>query len=117
VHESLKDSEKLDFNSKNFRYVTMSFASVMNRVQAGDRLYLRSLSQAKPSESPASLEEDFPSLNADFCLPNVLAYVEQNKFSSVLRISGKVNMWLHYDVRLTLPLFSQFLHNGYTMGD
>lgn len=99
VHECPEDTEKMDFNSKNFRYVTDSFGAVMSRVEAGGRLYLRSLSRAKPSESPANIEEDYPSLAADFVLPTELDYVRQHLFSSVLRISGRVNMWLHYDVR------------------
>ncbi|KAF7547296.1 hypothetical protein G7046_g9050 [Stylonectria norvegica] len=98
VHECQLDTEKLDFNSKNFRYVTESFKSFMDKAQAGKRLYLRSLSEEKPSESPANVDEDFPSLTADFVIPKELEYVKEHLFSSVLRISGRVNMWLHYDV-------------------
>ncbi|KOS19531.1 tRNA wybutosine-synthesizing protein 4 [Escovopsis weberi] len=88
----------MDFTSKNFSYVTESFGSVMERVRSGARLYLRSLSHEKPSEMPAQIEDDFPSLAADFSLPPELDYVTKGKFSSVLRVSGRVNMWLHYDV-------------------
>lgn len=98
VHECHKDTEKMDFNSKNFQYVTDTFANIMDRIQQGGRLYLRSLSNAKPSESPANIEEDFPTLAQDFCLPRELEFVRKNLFSSILRISGRVNMWLHYDV-------------------
>ncbi|KAM4066960.1 cupin-like domain-containing protein [Hirsutella rhossiliensis] len=98
VHECHRDTEKMDFNSKNFRYVRDSFEAVMAKMQAGGRLYLRSLSHRKPSEQPANLEEDFPRLAEDFCLPPELNYVSRNLFSSVLRVSGRVNMWLHYDV-------------------
>lgn len=98
MHECQADTEKLDFNSKNFRYVTETFKSFMARAETGGRLYLRSLSQEKPSEAPANVEEDFPGLAQDFNLPPELQYVKEHLFSSILRISGRVNMWLHYDV-------------------
>lgn len=88
----------MDFKSKNFQYITDTFASIMTRIEAGGKLYLRSLSTSKPSESPAKLEEDFPDLAVDFKLPREVAFVKENLFSSILRISGRVNMWLHYDV-------------------
>ncbi len=93
----------MDFNAKNFRYVTDDFGNIMARAKNGDRLYLRSLSNDKPTEKPAKLEEDFPGLAADFILPEQLRYVKEQLFSSVLRVSGKVNMWLHYDVSFTVP--------------
>lgn len=88
----------MDFNSKNFEYVTDTFANIMAKIEAGGRLYLRSLSNAKPSEMPANIEDDFPSLAQDFDLPEEIALVKENLFSSILRVSGRVNMWLHYDV-------------------
>ncbi|VUC34533.1 unnamed protein product [Clonostachys rosea] len=98
VHESRTDTERLDFNSKNFQYVTDSFGNIMRRIQKGGRLYLRALSNSKPSERPANIKEDFPALAGDFVIPKEVGLVEENLFSSILRISGKVNMWLHYDV-------------------
>ncbi|KAH7311763.1 S-adenosyl-L-methionine-dependent methyltransferase [Stachybotrys elegans] len=98
VHECLEDTDGMDFNSKNFRYITQSFHNVMSRVQEGQRLYLRSLSQAQPSDSPANLGDDFPALAREFTLPPELEHVKDNHFSSILRVSGRVNMWLHYDV-------------------
>jgi tRNA wybutosine-synthesizing protein 4 len=100
VHECQEDTEKMDFNSKNFRYATDAFGSIMNKIDSGARLYLRSLSHSKPSELPANLEADFPELVGDFVLPNELSLVKENLFSSILRISGRVNMWLHYDVSI-----------------
>ena len=88
----------MDFNSKNFAYISTSFGKAMAEMQAGSRMYLRSLSRSKPSEEPANLEHDFPELVQDFCLPPELRYVDSSLFSSVLRISGRVSMWLHYDV-------------------
>lgn len=75
----------------------------MDKIGHGGRLYLRSLSQEKPSELPAKLDEDFPNLSADFTLPPELEYVSKNLFSSILRVSGRVNMWLHYDVSTRGP--------------
>lgn len=70
----------------------------MDQIEAGEKLYLRSLSLDKPSEQPADIARDFPSLAADFRLPAELSLVTENAHSSPLRISGPVNMWLHYDV-------------------
>ncbi|KAJ6440844.1 leucine carboxyl methyltransferase [Purpureocillium lavendulum] len=98
VHESHRDSEKMDFNSKNFDYVSDHFGKIIAQMESGARMYLRSLSRDKPSEAPANLELDFPRLAQDFCLPPELEYIRDNFFSSVLRVSGRVNMWLHYDV-------------------
>lgn len=88
----------MDFNAKNFRYVTTDFADFGQRVEKGDRLYLRALSDDMPTERPAMLSDDFPTLASDFVLPTELSLVRENIFSSVLRVSGPVNMWLHYDV-------------------
>lgn len=82
----------------------------MDKIRDGGRLYLRSLSQEKPSELPAKLDEDFPNLSADFTLPPELEYVSKNLFSSILRISGRVNMWLHYDVRTRDPSHDEERH-------
>ena len=54
----------------------------------------------RPADQPANLTEDFPELAKDFMLPVELSHVTQHQFSSVLRISGLVDMWLHYDVSL-----------------
>jgi tRNA wybutosine-synthesizing protein 4 len=101
----------MDFTAKNFKYVTTGFGEFARRAEQGDKLYLRALSQEKPSEKPAVLADDFPGLAPDFVLPTQLSLVAENLFSSVLRMSGPVNMWLHYDVSwLFLSLsFSFFL--------
>lgn len=89
----------MDFNSKNFAYVTKKFGDMMNEIENGHKLYLRALSEDRPSDQPANIKADFPQLAADFQLPDALSFVAENEFSSVLRITGPVNMWLHYDVR------------------
>ena len=95
----------MDFTTKNFRYATAEFGDFARRVGQGDKLYLRALSQEKPSEKPALLADDFPTLAPDFVLPPQLSLVEENLFSSVLRVSGSGNMWLHYDVSQFVLLF------------
>ncbi|KAI1825176.1 leucine carboxyl methyltransferase [Xylaria intraflava] len=96
VHEA--NSSTMDFNAKNFSYTTKDFASFMTDVEKGGKQYLRALSEEQPSGLPANIEADYPTLASDFQLPVELAFVKRNEFSSVLRISGRVNMWLHYDV-------------------
>ncbi|KAK3683685.1 hypothetical protein B0T22DRAFT_383634 [Podospora appendiculata] len=96
IHDSA--TQAMDFNAKNFRYVTTGFGDFTQKMAKGDRLYLRALSDEKPAEKPAMLADDFPLLAPDFVLPTQLSLVAENLFSSVLRISGPVNMWLHYDV-------------------
>lgn len=88
----------MNFQSKNFAYVTKSFGSFLDEVHAGGRQYLRSISSEQPSKMPAELAVDFPALKDDFRLPGSMALVTENAHSSPLRISGPVMMWLHYDV-------------------
>lgn len=102
----------MDFKTKNFEYSKKSFGEFIDAIERGERLYLRSLSAEKPSDTPANLERDFPTIAADFQLPPELKMVAENAHSSPLRISGPVNMWLHYDVCLsTITLNS--VSNGY----
>lgn len=51
-----------------------------------------------PSGQPANFWVDFPELASEFVLPTQLDVIRQNMHSSVLRVSGPVTMWLHYDV-------------------
>lgn len=86
----------MDFNAKNFRYTTMAFGDFAKEIQTGKRLYMRALSPDAPANQAANLDRDFPVLNTDFSLPQELVKCAENVHSSVLRISGPVNMWLHY---------------------
>lgn len=88
----------MDFNAKNFHYVKESFENAIRRAEAGHRVYLRSLSREKPMDRPANINVDFPGLASDFHLPDQMKSIQDSLFSSVLRISGRINMWLHYDV-------------------
>ena len=98
MHET--SEQHLDFQKKNFRYVTKPFGEFAEQIRQGSRQYLRSLAAEKPSARPAELGEDFPDLKPDFELPPELETVKRNAHSSPLRISGPVIMWLHYDVGL-----------------
>lgn len=92
----------MNFQAKNFSYVTKEFGRFVDDVYAGSRQYLRAISSEKPAEVPANLCADFPSLKNDFRLPPELALVANNTHSSPFRLSGPVTLWLHYDVRTFL---------------
>jgi tRNA wybutosine-synthesizing protein 4 len=99
----------MDFQAKNFSYVTKAFGDFIEQADAGARLYLRSLSSENPSQLPADIKRDFPSISNDFRLPPELAgVVIENFHSAPLRISGPVIMWLHYDVRHLLLIRSPY---------
>jgi len=95
----------MNFQTKNFRYTTKPLGQCLDEIATGSSQYLRTLSAEKPAEKPAEFASDFPELAADFILPPQLRRVSQNAHSSPLRISGPVNMWLHYDVSLLANLF------------
>lgn len=100
VHEC--SVRNMNFNVKNFRYTTMGFDDFAQEVRNGARLYLRALSADAPADQPANLAHDFPELAADFKLPEALDMCRENMHSSVLRVSGQVDMWLHYDVQANI---------------
>ena len=97
VHEAPGESF-LDFQLKNFRYVKKPFKDFVDEISQGSPQYLRSLSSENPARKPANIHVDFPELAASFKLPPHFNIVQQRMHSSVLRISGPVKMWLHYDV-------------------
>ena len=96
MHEA-KDTH-LNFQQKNFQYVTKKFQDFADQIKEGSRQYMRSLASDEPSEKPANFWVDFPELGPDFELPSEFEMVKRNMHSAVLRISGPVIMWLHYDV-------------------
>lgn len=102
----------MDFQAKNFSYVTKTFGEFIDQASNGEKLYLRSLSSSKPSELPADITTDFPSIAADFQLPPELRLVMENAHSSPLRISGPVIMWLHYDVSICYVYVSSTNNNN-----
>lgn len=93
----------MNFQLKNFQYVKKPFGKFMQEVCDGSPQYLRSLNAEKAADEPARFADDFPGLSDQFHLPPQLATVARNQHSSPLRISGPVNMWLHYDVRCIGP--------------
>ncbi|EGE81694.1 leucine carboxyl methyltransferase 2 [Blastomyces dermatitidis ATCC 18188] len=96
VHEA--SSENMNFQIKNFSYVTKEFGTFIDEIYDGSRQYLRAISSINPSERPTNLAQDFPGLQGDFHLPPELVLVSENAHSSPLRLSGPVILWLHYDV-------------------
>lgn len=96
VHQAT--TPNMDFVSKNFTYESKTFGDFLEAVNKGERQYLRSVAADKPADSPADILNDFPNIARDFILPEELSIVRENKHSCPLRISGPVNMWLHYDV-------------------
>ncbi|MCJ1311948.1 tRNA methyltransferase ppm2 [Agyrium rufum] len=99
VHESQKSH--MSFSQKNFTYVTKHFATFINEILPGGaspHQYLRSLAVGKPADQPANFFKDYPELSADVQIPPELRAVKDNMHSSVLRVAGDINMWLHYDV-------------------
>ena len=96
VHQAMERS--MNFLKKNFVYRKKSMANFIDDITQGSPQYVRSLAAQDPSNKPANLADDFPELKGDFFLPHQLGLVSQNMHSSVLRISGPVDIWLHYDV-------------------
>ncbi|KAH8816282.1 hypothetical protein F5884DRAFT_852728 [Xylogone sp. PMI_703] len=102
VHQA--SSENMSFTSKNFSYVTKPFGDFMKEVDEGAKLYLRSLSTEKPSELPADITTDFPSISKDFWFPPEIRFVSENIHSSPLRISGPVMANVYCQIRGTKRL-------------
>lgn len=97
VHQS--QSEQMDFQAKNFSYIKKPLGTFLNEIKGGSMQYLRSLASTNPTNAAAHLSADFPKLAPEFQIPEALGVVEEHLHSSVLRISGPVKMWLHYDAR------------------
>ncbi|KAF1927863.1 LCM-domain-containing protein [Didymella exigua CBS 183.55] len=98
VHECT--SPVMTFGPKNFTYEKRSVSSFFSSINSGASSYLRAISSTQPNKLPTRLEDDFPSISADFHIPVLCRGVinESSYHSSPLRISGPVSLWLHYDV-------------------
>lgn len=103
----------MDFVSKNFTYETKTFGNFLESINKGEKLYLRSLAADQPADMPADIVNDFPDIASDFTLPDKLSIVRENKHSCPLRISGPVNMWLHYDVCSPIFSFQPYPHAAF----
>ncbi|KAL8946463.1 MAG: hypothetical protein Q9222_007143 [Ikaeria aurantiellina] len=77
VHQA--QSSHLNFQTKNFRYVKKPFGEFIQEACNGSRQYLRSLNEVKPSDEPASVYDDFPSLQDEFTLPEQFETVRRNQ--------------------------------------
>lgn len=95
VHEA--HSRSMNFQRKDFAYVTKAFGSFVEEVYQGAHQYLRSISFANPGKEVANLGVDYPEIAEDFRLPAELGLVAETYHSSPLRITGNVAMWLHVD--------------------
>ncbi|KAF2032598.1 LCM-domain-containing protein [Setomelanomma holmii] len=96
VHEC--SSDRMMFKDKNFQYMKRHAGDFLDGISQGSKAYLRAVSSTQPNKLPTKLEDDFPSLAADFCIPKIFNAVKADYHSSPLRISGPVSLWLHYDV-------------------
>lgn len=62
--------------------------------------YLRALGSGDPRKEVADIKKDFPELADDIQFPPF--FEEEQFFSSVFRIASKgIQLWTHYDVRVT----------------
>ncbi|TAQ86262.1 hypothetical protein B7494_g5426 [Chlorociboria aeruginascens] len=91
-------TDHMDFTAKNFSYASKKFGEFLDGANSGAKFYLRSLSAEKPSELPADIKKDYPSIADDFRLPPEMEFIAEHAHSTPLRIAGPVTMWLHYDV-------------------
>lgn len=99
IHHAQEDT--MLFESRNFVIKKNTFPEFINAIVKGERRYLRSIS-SKDHRKPANFSRDFEDLAADFILTDSLAIPSGQVHSSVLRISGPINMWLHYDVCISI---------------
>ncbi len=92
----------MSFHEKNFVYEKTTIRELIDRMQSGKLVYLRSTSTDRAK--PALLEQDFPEIAGDYRLPEAMQEcIGERKFSSVLRIAGAgTGLWLHYDVMANL---------------
>ena len=97
VHRATTDHMSFQSDKRNFKYVSCKFREFIQAIEYGAKEYFRALSHDE-RDTPANLHKDFPSIAKDFELPPELGLVREKQHSSVLRISGPVAMWLHYDV-------------------
>lgn len=90
----------MNFQEKNFKYITKEFGAFIDDIVSGQPEYLRSLSSINSADNAANFAFDYPSIAQDFKIPPELELVMTKFHSSVLRVSGPVTMWLHYDVSI-----------------
>ena len=99
IHRAKERAMVFHSKERNFEYVTTSFADFMDAIAADGRQYFRALASSD-HKKPADFHRDFEEIAQDFTIPPELDLLKRNFHSSVLRISGPVAMWLHYDVSI-----------------
>ena len=95
VHES--EGEHMKFYHKNFRISRKKPKEFIDGIIKGNHEYFRAISLLN-RRGAANFHQDFADLAQDFSMPDGFGISPNMVHSSVLRISGRVNMWLHYDV-------------------
>lgn len=86
---------------KNFSYKTCEFSIFSKLLERKEHVYLRALASQDTFKEAANFWKDFPEISEEFRIPEALDHVLQLKsklHSSVLRVSGDVCIWIHYDV-------------------
>jgi tRNA wybutosine-synthesizing protein 4 len=100
IHEG--PSRYLTFTpKKNFKYRTCSFSDFKACLERREHVYLRALASNATFKEPANFWNDFPTISEDFKIPEALEEalgLKSRLHSAVLRISGDVSIWIHYDV-------------------
>ncbi len=107
IHEVDKEQvDRMDFRSKNFKYMTISMHSLIKKVfeveeeKNDDKsYYLRWVGDDPRGQTKANFHVDFPKLSEDFSLDQSIFFDPDQFFSSVLRISSPgIRVWTHYDI-------------------
>jgi tRNA wybutosine-synthesizing protein 4 len=100
IHEA--QSRNLIFTpQKNFKYRTCTFSEFTTMLEQKKHVYLRALAGNHSFKEPANFWKDFLAIADDFVIPSDLRKgfdLDTKLHSAVLRVSGDVSVWIHYDV-------------------
>jgi tRNA wybutosine-synthesizing protein 4 len=100
IHEG--QSRHLIFTpQKNFQYRTCTFSEFKGLLEQKKHVYLRALAGNHSFKGPANFWKDFPTIADDLLIPQTLKdgfNLDDKLHSAVLRVSGDVSVWIHYDV-------------------
>jgi tRNA wybutosine-synthesizing protein 4 len=106
IHDSQGPHMKFGGEGRNIRYNSLPFGQFKVLLDHGYHCYLRSLNCSSNLEVPADFWSDFPGLRDDFKLPvflkDAFGISDTTFHSAILRVSGDVTMWVHYDVMSNL---------------
>jgi tRNA wybutosine-synthesizing protein 4 len=100
IHEG--ESRYLTFvPHKSFQYRTCEFSEFVSLLKQRKHVYLRALASNASFKEPANFWRDFSDISDDFIIPEIVQTdfnLKDSLHSAVLRISGDVSIWIHYDV-------------------